>query len=134
VSPAAPTPESVLCSAYRDQAERYRAAAALAEALPALLRAGGEHSERLAVVMALLAEVAAIEERVRPLKERWAGAGGKPGAELRAVLTEVMHQIEGLARGLAEAEREAAARHALLAPQVDALICGRAMRRAYGRA
>jgi hypothetical protein len=131
MSPAPLSPEAVLCAAYRDQAEHYRHAAALAEALPALLRAGADHSEPLAQVMARLAEVATIEERCRPVKEQWVGAGGTPGAELRGVLTEVTYLIGRLASGLAEAEREAAARQERLAPQVDALIRGRAMRRAY---
>jgi len=129
---APPTPESALCAAYRDQGERYREAADLAESVAALLRAGEDHAGRLDRVTALLDEVAAIEERVRPLKAQWAATGGRPGPELRAVLAEVTRLIERLAQSLAEAEREAAARHAALAPQVDALIRGRAMRRAYG--
>lgn len=132
MSPAALGPEAALCSAYRDQADRYRQAVALAECLPELIRAGDEYSERLGRVTALLAEVATIEEGARAAKEAWARAGGKPGAELRAVLTEVTHLIERLARSLAAAEQEAAARQARLAPEIDALIRGRAMRRAYG--
>jgi len=130
----AATPEAVLCSAYRDQAERYRQAGALAESLPALIRSGDDHSEGLGRVMALLAEVAAIEERVRPLKEQWTRGGSTPGPELRAVLTEATQLIQRLAQSLAAAEQEAAARHERLVPQVDAVIRARAMRRAYGPA
>jgi hypothetical protein len=134
MSAAIPSPDTVLCSAYRDQAERYRAAIALAESLPALIRTGDEPSERLGRITALLAEVAAIEERVRPVRDRWSAAGGRPGADLRVVLAEVTHLIERLAFCLGEAEREASARHNLLAPQLDAIIRGRAMRRAYAGA
>jgi hypothetical protein len=132
MSTAAPGPEAALCSAYRDQAGHYRQAVALAESLPALIHTGDDHSECLGRVMALLAEVATIEEGTRAAKEQWARAGGRPGAELRAVLIEVTHLIERLARSLAEAEREAAERHGRLAPEIDTLIRGRAMRRAYG--
>jgi hypothetical protein len=134
MSTVSPTPETVLCSAYHDQAERYRAAIALAESLPALVRATDESAEPLARITALLAEVAAIEERVRPVRDRWIAAGGRPGAELQDILSEATHLIERLALRLSEAEREASARHGLLAPQVDALIRGRAMRRAYAGA
>jgi len=129
---APPGAEAVLCSAYRDQAERYRRALALADDLPAQLRAGDEHGGQLGGVLALLAEVAAIEEHIRPVKEHWARGDGKPGPELRAVLGEVARLIGRLADALAAAEREAAARHAVLAPQVEAMARGRAMRRAYG--
>jgi hypothetical protein len=132
MTPAPPCREAALCSAYRAQAECYRRAIALAESLPARIRAGDDPSERLGQVLALLADVAAIEERGRAARQEWVGAGGRPGTELRAVLTEATHLIGRLASGLAEAEREAAARHARLAPELDALIRGRAMRRAYG--
>jgi hypothetical protein len=128
-----PTPpsEATLCAAYRDQAERYRQAVALAAPLAALIRAGEEHAERLGRVTALLAEVAAVEERGRPGRAEWVRAGGRPGAELRVVLTEVTHLIGALGRALAAAEWEATACHARLAAEIDALIRGRAMRRAY---
>jgi len=128
-----PSSEAALCAAYRDQAECYRQAVALVESLPGLLRAGGEaHAEPLSRVMVLLAEVAAIEARVRAVKDQWVSAGSRPGSELRAVLADVMQLIERLARSLAAAEEEAAAQKARLAPQVDTMIRGRAMRRAYG--
>jgi hypothetical protein len=131
MSPAAPPPEAALCSCYREQAERYREAVALAESLPALLRAGEHHAERLDRVMRLLAEVAGIEERTRLPKKQWGRAGGRLGDELRAVLTEVTHLIGRLAQSLAAAEQEASARQAELVPQVDGVIRARAMRRAY---
>ena len=130
-----PTPsaaEASLCSTYRAQAECYRQAAALAESLAARIRAGADHAEPLGRVMALLAEVAALADRGGAAADEWARGGGRPGAELRAVLGEVLGLIERLARSLAEAEQAAAARHAGLAPEIDALIRGRAMRRAYG--
>jgi hypothetical protein len=126
------TPEASLCSAYRAQAHCYRQAVALAEALPAQVRAGDDPAASLGRVMALLAEVAAVEGRGRPAQDEWVRAGGRPGAELRGVLGEVLGLIEQLARALAEAEQEAAARHARLAPEIDALVRGRALRRAYG--
>jgi hypothetical protein len=131
MTPAALAPEAVLCACYRDQAERYREAIAIAESLPALLRAGEEHVERLDQVMRLLAEVADAEEEVRTVKEQWVRGGGRLGDELRAVLIEVTHLVERLARSLAAAEQEAAARQAELAPQIDGVIRSRAMRRAY---
>jgi hypothetical protein len=121
-----------LCSAYRDQAERYRQAVALAETLPVLLRAGDDHSACLGRVLAWIAEIAGAEERIRPMKEQWARGGSNLSPELRLVLTELTHLIERLARSLAAAEQEATARQARLTPQVDALIRGRSMRRAYG--
>jgi hypothetical protein len=124
--------EVALCAAYRGQAEHYRAAAAVAETLAGSLRDGREIAEPLGRVMGLISAIAAGEERVRAARERWVRSGGKPGAELRAVLAEVTHLIERLARGLAEAEQEATAQQAELAPQIDALIRGRAMRQAYG--
>jgi hypothetical protein len=131
---AALTAEEAVCSAYREQAECYREASALADSLPGLIRAGEEHGERLGRIMALMAQVAAIEERIRGAKAQWIGAGGRLGADLRAVLTEVTQLMERLARRLAAAEQEATERQARLVPEVDALIRGRAMRRAHGRA
>jgi len=127
-----PTPETAICSAYREQVECYRRAAEMAEPLAGLIREGEDHSQRLESVLGLLAEAASIEERIRPLMEHWARAGGRPEPQLRAILTEATHRIEYLARSLAEAEREAAQRHAELVPQIDTVIRSRRMRRAYG--
>jgi hypothetical protein len=119
---AAPSPEAALCAAYREQAALYRQAAALAE-----------QDGLLDAVWALVAEAAAIEERIGPAKESWTRRGDKPGPELRAVLADVAQRIGHLTRRLGEAEREALARQRELVPQLDALIRARAMRAAYNR-
>src|SRR5262249_22166095 len=112
-------PEAVLCAGYREQAEHYCAAVALAETFPAAVRAGRDIAEPLGGVMAGLGEVAAVEQRLGPVKERWGNGGAKPGAELCSILTEVTHLIERLATSLAEAEVEAAVRQAELLPQME---------------
>ena len=120
--------EAALCTAYRSQAACYRQVVALAESLPALLRAGGEaHAECLGRVMTLLGDVARIEEQTRADREQWLLAGGRPGADLKAVLDEVMHSIQQVARGLAAAEEEAARQQDRLLPQVHTMTQGRAM-------
>jgi hypothetical protein len=128
-----PTPETALCSAYQEQADCYGRAAELAESLAAWIRDGEEYLPHLDRVLALLREAADIEERIRPLMEHWVRGGGRPGEQLRSILIETAHRIERLARSLAEAEQAAAGRHAQLVPQMDTMIRGRAMRRAYSR-
>ncbi len=92
-----PAAETALCAAYREQAARYRQAVALGEELPALLQKGGEaHADHLSRVMALLADIAAIEAGIRTSKEHWVARGGRPGADLRTVLEEVMQLLERL--------------------------------------
>jgi hypothetical protein len=125
-------PEAVLCATYREQAACYRRAVALAESLPALIRSGDDHAAPVSRILALLADVVASEERGRAVKEQWVRAGIPPGAELRATLTELTHLIEQLACSLARAEQEATACRQCLGPEIDTLIRGRAMRRAYG--
>jgi hypothetical protein len=84
--------------------------------------------------MTLLDEVAAAETRLAPLRDLWRRGGTRPGPELCRVLAAVAERIERLARSLAGAEQEATRRQQGLAPQLDALIRGREMRRAYGGA
>jgi hypothetical protein len=127
-----PGPEAALCQAFREQADRYRSALALADDLPAALRRGDDVSGRLAEVMALLDEVAAGEARLAPARGLWQRSGSAPGPELRALIADVTDLVDRLARTLGEAEQEVARRRQSLAPQLDALIRGRQMRRAYG--
>jgi hypothetical protein len=125
------TLEPALCAAYRQQANLYRQATELAEPLAELVGTAQDPAERVAGLLGVLEQAARLAEQVRPVKQEWIRANGKPGTELQAVLTDVAEQIEQLTRTIAAVEEQAALRHAALAPQLDALIRGRAMRQAY---
>jgi septal ring factor EnvC (AmiA/AmiB activator) len=124
--------EAELCTAYREQADLYRQATQLAGPLAGLVGTGQDYAERVAELMSMLEKAAQLAEQVRPVKEQWIRANGKPGTELQVVLTDVAQQIDQLTRTIAGAGEQAASRHAALAPQLDAMIRGCAMRRAYG--
>jgi len=124
--------EPLLCDAYREEAELYRQALAAGSDVLAALQRGERAEEPLRRLLRLLDRAGAIEARVAPIRAQCQNAGWKPGPPLDGMIGEVRHLIERLQACIQEAERVAHQRKSELEPQLDAVIRGSQMQRAYG--
>jgi hypothetical protein len=124
-------PEALLCQAYREEADHYTQALALAEDLSRALHEELGADAQLHTLAVHLDQVAVIEARIATTKQAWQKKGQKPGTELKKVLEQVAEQLERLARCLHGAEQEALRQKIALAPRLDSVIRGQQMRRAY---
>ncbi len=121
-----------LGTAFAEEAERYTQALRAAEELPAAIREGRDTAPYLQELVRQLHEVARVEQQIAGPKQQWLQSGGQSHPELETWRV----RLEGFIRALLEqvrwAEREAALRQHQLAPELDALIRGQQMQRAYG--
>lgn len=124
--------EAGLLVVYAREAECYGRALGVAETLPDVLRQGGDGSEQLRQVVAILDEVATLEASIADIRRHWQQTGRRPGGELQALLRRVTELIERLAVQIGAAEKEATTRRDRLIPDLDAGIRVRRMQRAYG--
>jgi hypothetical protein len=123
--------QDTLCSAYGEEAALYAKALDLAEQLALGLRNGDKIDVLLQRLVGVLAEVNAVESQLAGTKLRWQESGQQPDNELRAVLSRLEGLIRSVQEHVQEAEQEARKRQARLTPELDNLIRGRLMRRAY---
>jgi hypothetical protein len=131
VSPDADV-DPLLCAAYREEADLYREALAAVEGLPAALQGGGNTQARLQKMLGLLQQIGTIEKRLVPVKARCRGKAWKRSAELVEVIAQIEKMIGRLMTGIQEAQQIARRRKSELEPELDALIRGSQMQRAYG--
>lgn len=124
--------EPLLVQAYRDEAALYTQALPVAEALGAAEPQAEALESPLAHLQMLLSEVAVIEARIALAKQTWLKAERQPGPELAGAINRVAELIQRLLAPIQRAEREATAQKQRLAPELDALVRGRQMLRAYG--
>ena len=127
--------EVVLCAAYAEEADCYAKALRLAEELPTAFHRGECPGVQLQRVLAALDEVAAIEVRIADSKRRWLASrvsGWRmPGLMLQRRLAQVKDLIQHLASLIRCAEQDASAQRERMVPEVDAVIRGQQMLRAY---
>lgn len=126
-----PAEEAELCQAYQKETTNYLRALAEMETVLEAFRQGRHADEAIQRLTVLLEEVASIEESIALAKRRWSDRGGKPGPELRAVLTSLAQILERLLERIGEAERHAWAQQKQLLPELVHLAQGRRMQRAY---
>lgn len=122
-----------LQTALSEEAERYTQALRAAEELPAAIREGRDAEPYLRELVRQLDEVIGVEQRIAGPKRQWLQAGDAP-AELEELRTRLAGLIRAVQAQVSWAEREATLRKHQLAPQLDALIRGQQMQRAYGTA
>jgi hypothetical protein len=123
--------EAILSRAYAEEADLYKRALAVAESLSTALERGQEHTAPLHDLLGLLDDIKRIESRIAASKGQWQSSGQKPGPALQAALGRLSELIERLAEHIQRAERTAAERLIQLTPELDAVVRGQQMRRAY---
>jgi hypothetical protein len=124
--------EPLLYAAYQEEADLYGRALAAVTDVPAALQRGENTEARLQQMLELLQQIGTVESRIAPIKGRCQGSGWKPGPQLDQALAQVRRLIERLMACIQEAERCARQRKHQLEPELDALIRGSQMQRAYG--
>jgi hypothetical protein len=132
MSAAPANAESLLSEAYREEAELYRQALTAGSEVLAALQRGDNMENRLQQLLSFLDQVGAIEARVTLVKAQWQEAACKPGPQLKEIMTQVGQLVERLQACIQQAESLARARKSQLEPELDALIRGSQMQRAYG--
>ena len=132
MSAAPANAEHLLCAAYREEAILYDRALTIATDVLTALRRGDHAEESLRQLLAIFDQVSNIEARLAPVKARCAHNDAKPGPALEHAITEVRHLAERVQACIQEAERFARERKSELEPQLDAVIRGSQMQRAYG--
>jgi hypothetical protein len=125
---------TTLSAAWTEEVDRYTQALEAAEALPAALREGRDGEPHLQELVRQLNEVARIEQQIAGPKHQWRQAGASAPPELEALRNRLVDVIRALQVHIAWAEKEASLRKRELVPQLDALIRGQQMQRAYGGA
>lgn len=124
---------TVLSAALAEEAERYAQALRAAEELPAALRDGRDFEPYLQELVQQLDEITRIEQRIAGAKQQWLQAGDPSPPELEALRARLVELIRAVQARVSWAEQEATLRKHQLMPQLDALIRGRQMQRAYDR-
>ena len=123
---------TTLSVALTEEAERYTQALRAAEELPPALREGRDTEPYLQEMVRQLSEVVQIEERIAGAKQQWLDFGAQSPRELEALRARLVELIRALLARVAWADKEATLRQHQLVPQLDALIRGQQMQRAYG--
>jgi len=126
--------ETRLVTAYRNEAACYSEALQAARDLDAALRQGQNQNVPLERMLALFDRIAVIEADMSECKRLWQQSSRRPGPELQAVLFQVEDLIQAMRGCVVAAEQQARAVSDRLAPQLDQLVRGRQMQRAYGGA
>lgn len=130
----APSIEQELRAALLNEAECYEHAAAVVERLEAQLAAGGDGEALVRELHGWLAKTAAIQSSTAPARQAWQAAGARPGPELRSILDRVGGLLQRLMALVQAVERNAQVRRDQLLPELDAVVRGHRMQRAYGGA
>lgn len=124
--------EQSLCVSYRAQLTHYREALELAEGLVGRGRAGEDISTSVARLTTLLDQVARHERELSTSRAKEIQDTVSTSPELTELLTELTPLVERLTQYLAVVEEQVTARHQELVLQLDTLIRGQEMRKAYG--
>src|SRR5205807_9437004 len=106
----------------------------LAELMPAALSQGQDSDELVRQVWLHLDEVKAIDASIAASKLAWQSSAEKAGPELAAALADVADLIKRLATHVSGCTEQALAQQRRLEPQLDGLVRGQQMQRAYGSA
>lgn len=123
-----------LCTALQEETERYERALRIAEELPAAVQQGRDTEPQLREILTYLTDITSIERRIADAKQRWLLLNGEVSPELESYRLRLMTLIQQLQERLGSAEREASQRQSRLLPQLEALLRGQRMQRAYGAA
>ena len=119
--------ETILCAAYRDQAELYARALACCSADNL-----GQHADGwLPQLVKILSQVATIEGRIATVKEQWRRQGRSPGAELRTCLARVSDLLQPLAATINRSIETLEANRSTMIPQLEQVARLRRMQQAY---
>lgn len=124
--------EAALCAAYREESALYTQALRLAEGLLGEMSREGGIDATLGRIDGLLQGVAAVEQRIAGVKQKWHELTRTPGPELQAMLAEVASLIKRLAGHTEAAEQAATAHKNRLMAELDRSARTSLMRRAYG--
>ena len=130
----APSIEQELHSALLNEAECYERAVAVVERLDAQLAAGGDGEALVRELHGWLEKTAAIQSTTAPARQAWQAAGERSGPELRSILDRVAGLLQRLMAMVQAVERTAQARRDQLLPELDNVVRGQRMQRAYGGA
>jgi ABC-type transporter Mla subunit MlaD len=123
--------EEALRESYEQQAATYAHALHLAEGLLANWKPGNDVTATLQKIAGLMADVAERNAAIQSLRQHLLENSAKPGPQLDAVLQSTASLIARLADRICQLERLATTCKNQLAPEMDGMLRGRQMQRAY---
>jgi|SRR5579862_2286594 len=123
--------EEALRESYEQQAVSYAHALALAESLLANWKPGNDVTATLQRIAELMTDVAARNADMQSLQQHMVKNSARPRPRLDAVLQSTAELIARLADRICQLEKLATNCKNQLAPELDAMLRGRQMRRAY---
>jgi hypothetical protein len=123
---------STLCTALQAETEQYERALTIAEGLPAAVQQGQDTEPQLEAILTHLRDIARIEQRIADPKQRWLESKAQPHPDLEPYRIRLMGLIQQLQERLRRAEQEATLRQSRLLPELESLLQGQRMQRAYG--
>jgi hypothetical protein len=126
--------ENRLRESYEQQAASYAQALIVAESLLANWQPGQNVPETLGQINSIMDQIAVRNRAIEGLRQQWLDNRQKPGPLLDAALKKMTQFIERLAGRIRELEKLASACKDQLAPQLDDMMRGRQMQRAYATA
>jgi hypothetical protein len=134
MNPVVSSTEEALCAAYQRQAACYVQAIDVAENLLAAWKPGIDPAAALEQIKAIMEQVATINTSIATPRQQWQQKGGQATPALSAAFKSITGLIERLAQRIRELELLASACQSQLVPELDNLLRGRQMQRAYAAA
>jgi soluble cytochrome b562 len=123
---------TTLCAAFQEETEHYERALHIARALPAAVQRGQDTESQLQEIMVHLTDIARIEQTIAEAKHHWLQSKEEVSPELEAYRTRLITLIQQLQEQFDRAEQEATLQQSRLLPELESLLRGQQMQRAYG--
>lgn len=120
-----------LCEAYQRQAAIYTEALEVADHLETTWQQGGDGAGALEQIQALMEPIVQSAAAIAEPRRAWLQSGRTADPPLAAALAQVTGLIQRLQTRIAALEAQATVQIKQLAPELDQLLRGRQMQRAY---
>jgi hypothetical protein len=126
--------EHLLFEAYQGQVVDYTQALLLAENLLAAWKPGVDPTGTLQQIQTIMDKVAASNAAILKARRQWQESGKTPGAALAEALQLVAQKMQRLADRIRQLQDLALAQKNKIVPELESLLRGRQMQRAYATA